>query len=313
MAGCASPTAEEGVASESALNGDELGGITLTEQPPFDLQLGQAVDAERAEFGWGDGTLLDARCVGGDVHSTLDTMKSIGSPGLGTTVLAQMGMAPDLTHGLVATVPSPLTSPFYLSPHTGNKFNGPTMKLEEVAAFQEALAPNATRFGGFAEVLMEHNSFSLRNEHRLSSSNDCASRYVRGFAAKRFFLYGFRVDFVEEQDVRGFHARFNGEINQIFSTDPAVQAFLVERGAKVSAHVLVSTGLRGWAEAELGGQSCEAANLAACKTLNAKLATMLASVGNVPGNDDTLASTQAKGSTWGAYELMIQTYDHVLP
>lgn len=308
--GCTA-AAEEGASSEAALS-DASRGITVTEQRPLDVQLGQAVAADQAGAGWGDGTLLAARCVGGDVHSTLDTMKETGATSLGLTALAQAGVAPDGSPGLL-TSPAVTSARFYLSAHPGNKLTEPTMRLDDVAAFEASVSSTPTRMAGFAEVLLEHNAFSLENEHRTSTGRDCAARYVRGVTSKRFILYGFRIDFVEEQDIRGFNARFNGGINNIFSTHPDVQAFLLERGAKVSAHVLVSTGLGGWVEQGLAGQSCDVSNLAACKALNAKLATMSARLASVPGDDDTLEAMRAPGSTWGAYQLMIPSYDQVFP
>lgn len=312
MAGCSGST-EESAASESAVSKEW--GITVTEQAPLAVTLGQAVGEAPARQGSSDGTLLEARCVGGDIHSRLDTMKQASGPGaaLGTIGLAQAGVAPDGSAGLVAAPPAPVSSPFYLSPHSGNAFAGPTMKLTKVAELEDRLTENATRLGGFAETILEHNAFALQNEHRLPAASDCASRYVRGFTAKRFLLYGFTIDFAAEADLREFHTRFNSGINAIFGTDPEVQEFLIGRHAKLSAHVLVSTGLSSWVHEGISEHVCDVTNLTACKALNAKLVSMMNDLGRVPGNDDTVDATQADGSTWGAYELMIQTYDHVLP
>jgi hypothetical protein len=266
--------------------------IHFYEQQPL-ATLGQAVSIATDGANSAAGKPLPATCVGGNAVRT-------PTPG-GSGVIGG--------DGLLAEAPSDDAflvqgKSFRLTP------TSPFLQLEQVTEYQAAVKSSPTRVSGYTERYDERSAFHFdyANEHRTSSGSECGDAFVRDVVAARFLSYAFVIDFEKAEDRAAYPAPSLAGANALFRPTAELSKFLIDRSAKVSVHVLVSSALADYVKYRLSNENCDAVHLTGCEALRARLVELHNEMSVLPGGDDSLDSIQVPGSPWGVYDVTLSDY-----
>lgn len=205
-------------------------------------------------------------------------------------------------HDIFATTTSP--DSFTIKAMRGS---GAEMKLHEVARFQKALLDTPTRVAGIAEEQHGGNAFVLENGVKTSEDPSCGTRFAAGVASARFFAVGFRIEFTRPEDKAAYVAQFK-DVTAVANADPALTDFFAQHPAKVSTHVLVSSGQVATIRPHVDGASCSTKDLAGCERTFHDFADLATAWPTLEGVDQSVDDLTAPGASLGIYDMLVGNY-----
>jgi hypothetical protein len=298
---CAGPAEEEVGSGGSAVGEDPLAaaGFVMHVQEPLSVRPGTAVRSTQLESGkHGAAEALPARCVEGAPNSLLEMMRRLGHAGLGGTSTFSVGR--------LASGPAFAGAPRMVIEQ--ESFRAPPPPLPSVASFLGAVGADESRVSGSVEARVDRNSFSLSDPKRTRDGDSCGTHWVQSVKARRFISYAIALDFPSPTEASEYRAQFPLGVNAILDPTPALSASLKDSAAKLTFHVLVAKELADIVKKSVAGDACTIDQLAGCRKAFDHLLEVAKTIGDLPGNDETLEAVVAPGSTWGLYDATYASY-----
>lgn len=184
---------------------------------------------------------------------------------------------------------------------------GVEMKLDEVARFQKALLDTPTRLAGVAEIEHRDNAFELVDGVKSSDDPSCGTRFAAGVVAARFLALGLRIEFASAEDKASYVAQFK-DVTAVARADSSLAAFFAEHPAKISTHVLVSTGQVERVRPRVDAVRCSSADLAACQRSFQDFTELASDWPTLEGGNESIDDLTVPGASFGVYDVLARSY-----